>query len=198
MKEGRNQAFFLPFLYKQLLLSRPVISDSLRPHGLQHARRPPPSPSPAVCPSSYPFHRWCHPAISSSDARSSFCPQSFPALGTVKKAECQRIDGFGLWCWRRLPRVPWTARKSNQWILKKINSEYSLERLMLKLKLQYFGHLMWTVGSLEKSWIWTALLGKQNLGEGKAHFQRNSATRKWRRNDRIRISPPVIELEWDL
>ena len=61
---------------------------------------------------------------------------------TVKKAECQRIDAFALWCWRRLLRVPWTARRSNQSILKEISPEYSLEGLMLKLKLQYFGHLM--------------------------------------------------------
>ena len=61
---------------------------------------------------------------------------------TVKKAECQRIDAFGLWCWRRLLRVPWTARRSNQSILKEISPEYSLEQLLLKLKLQYFGHLM--------------------------------------------------------
>ena len=61
---------------------------------------------------------------------------------TIKKAECQRIDDFELWCWRRLLRVPWTARRSNQSIIKEISSEYSLEGLMLKLKLQYFGHLM--------------------------------------------------------
>ena len=61
---------------------------------------------------------------------------------TIKKAECQRIDAFGLWCWRRLLRVPWTAKKSNQSILKELSPEYSLEGLMLKLKLQYFGHLM--------------------------------------------------------
>ena len=61
---------------------------------------------------------------------------------TIKQAECQRIDAFKLWCWRRLLRVPWIARRSNQSILKEINPEYSLERLMLKLKLQYFGHLM--------------------------------------------------------
>ena len=61
---------------------------------------------------------------------------------TVKKAECQRIDAFELWCWRRLLRVPWTARRSNQSILKEISPEYSLEGLLLKLKLQYFGHLM--------------------------------------------------------
>ena len=61
---------------------------------------------------------------------------------TVRKAECQRTDAFDLWCWRRLLRVPWTTRKSNQSILKEINPEYSLEGLMLKLKLQHFGHLM--------------------------------------------------------
>ena len=75
---------------------------------------------------------------------------------TVKKAECQRIDAFELWCWRRLLKVPWTARRSNQSILKEINPEYSLEGLMLKLKLQYFGHLIWTAHSLEKS----LMLGK--------------------------------------
>ena len=68
---------------------------------------------------------------------------------TIKKAECQRIDVFELWCWRRLLRVPWTARRSNQSILKEISPECSLEGLMLKLKLQYFGHLMWRTTSLE-------------------------------------------------
>ena len=75
---------------------------------------------------------------------------------TIKKAECQRIDAFELWCWRRLLRVPWTAKRSNQLILKEISPEYSLEGLMLKLKLQYFGHLMWRTDSLEK----TLMLGK--------------------------------------
>ena len=75
---------------------------------------------------------------------------------TLKKAEHGRIDAFELWCWRRLLRVPWTARRSNQSILKKINPEYSLERLMLKLKFQYFGHLMQRADSLEK----TLMLGK--------------------------------------
>ena len=73
-----------------------------------------------------------------------------------KKAEHQRIDAFELWCWRRLLRVPWTTRRSNQSILKEINPEYSLVGLMLKLKLQYFGHLMWWADSLEK----TLMLGK--------------------------------------
>ena len=75
---------------------------------------------------------------------------------TIKKAECQRIDAFELRCWRRLLAVPWTTRRSNQSILKEISPEYSLERLMLKLKLQYFGHLMWRTDSLEK----TLMLGK--------------------------------------
>ena len=70
---------------------------------------------------------------------------------TVKKAELQRIDSFELWCWRRLLRVPWTARRSNQSILKEINPGISLESMMLKLKLQYFGHLMERVDSLEKT-----------------------------------------------
>ena len=75
---------------------------------------------------------------------------------TIKKAEYQRIGAFELWCWRRLLKVPWTAKRSNQSILKEINPEYSLEGLMLKLKLQYFGHLMWRIDSLEK----TLMLGK--------------------------------------
>ena len=75
---------------------------------------------------------------------------------TIKKAKCQRIDTLELWCWRRLLRVPWTARRSNQSILKEISPEYSLEGLMLKLKLQSFGHLMWRTDSLEK----TLMLGK--------------------------------------
>ena len=70
---------------------------------------------------------------------------------TMKKAECQRIDAFELWCWRRLLRVPWTARRANQSILKEISPGCSLEKMMLKLKLQYFGHLMRRVDSLEKT-----------------------------------------------
>ena len=80
---------------------------------------------------------------------------------TVKKAERQRIDAFELWCWRRLLRVPWTARRSNQSILKEISPEYSLERLMLKLKLQYFGHLMQRTYSFAK----TLMLGKIEGGK---------------------------------
>ena len=75
---------------------------------------------------------------------------------TIKKAECQRIDAFELWCWRRLLRATWSARRSNQSILKEISPEYSLEGLMLKLKLQYFDHLMQRADSLEK----TLMLGK--------------------------------------
>ena len=75
---------------------------------------------------------------------------------TIKKAECWKIDAFELWCWRRLIRVPCTERRANQSIVKEISSEYSLERLMLKLKLQYFGHLMWRTDSFEK----TLMLGK--------------------------------------
>ena len=81
---------------------------------------------------------------------------------TIKKAEFQRTDAFELWCWRRLLRVPGTARRSNQSILKEISTEYSLEGLMLKLKLQYFGHLMQRTDSLEK----TLILGKLKAGEG--------------------------------
>ena len=82
---------------------------------------------------------------------------------TIKKAECQRIDAFQLWCWRRLLRILWTARRSNQSVLKEISPEYSLEGLTLKLKLQYFGHLMWRTDSLEK----TLMLGKLKArGEG--------------------------------
>ena len=76
---------------------------------------------------------------------------------TIKKAECQRIDVFELWCWRSLLRVPWTARRSNQSLLKEISSEYSLEGLILKLKLQYFGHLMRRADSFERPWCWERL-----------------------------------------
>ena len=75
---------------------------------------------------------------------------------TIKKAERQRINAFELWCWKRLLKVPWTARRSNQSVRKEISLEHSLEGLMLKLKLQYFGHLMWRTDSLEK----TLMLGK--------------------------------------
>ena len=83
---------------------------------------------------------------------------------TVKKAECWRIDAFALWCWRRLLRVPWTARRSNQSILKEINPGISLEGMMLKLKLQYFGHLMRRVGSLEKTLMLGGIGGSRRRG----------------------------------
>ena len=83
---------------------------------------------------------------------------------TIKKAECQIIDAFELWCWRRLLRVPWTARKSNQLILKEINHEYSLEVLMLKLKLHYFAHLMWRTDSLEKTLMLGRIEGRRRRG----------------------------------
>ena len=83
---------------------------------------------------------------------------------TVKKAERQRIDAFELWCWRRLLRVPWTARKSNQAILKEISPEISLEEMMLKLKLQSFGHLMRRVNSLEKTLMQGGIGGRRRRG----------------------------------
>ena len=84
---------------------------------------------------------------------------------TIKKAECRRIDAFELWCWRRLLRVPWTARRSNQSILKEINPEYSLEGPMLKLKLQYFGHLMRRTDSLEKILMLGKIEGRRKRGQ---------------------------------
>ena len=83
---------------------------------------------------------------------------------TMKKAKHQRMDAFELWCWKRLLRVPWTARRANQSILKEISPEYSLEGLMLKLKLQYFGHLMWRTDSLEKMLILGKTEGKRRRG----------------------------------
>ena len=83
---------------------------------------------------------------------------------TVKKAEHRKIDAFELWCWRRLLRVLWTARRSNQSILKEISPEYSLEVLMLKLKLQYFGHLMQRADSLEKTLILGEIGGRRKRG----------------------------------
>ena len=83
---------------------------------------------------------------------------------TIKKAECQRIDGFELWCWRRLLRVPWAARRSNQSILKEISPGFSLEGLMLKLKLQYFGHLIRRVDSLEKTLMLGGIGGRRRRG----------------------------------
>ena len=84
---------------------------------------------------------------------------------TVKKAECRIINAFELWCWRRLLRVPWTARRSNQSILKEINPGISLEGMMLKLKLQYFGHLMLRVDSLEKTLMLGGIRGNRRRGQ---------------------------------
>ena len=98
----------------------------------------------------------------------------------IKKAERRRIDAFELWCWRRLLRVPWTARRSNKSILKEISPEYSLEGLMLKLKLQYFGHLMRRTGSFEK----TPMLGKIEGG-------RRRVRKRMRRLDDINDSMDV-------
>ena len=89
---------------------------------------------------------------------------------TIKKAEHQRIDAFELWCWRRLLRVPWTARRSNQSILKAVSPEYSLEGLMLKLKLQYSGHLMQRTNSLERPCCWERL---------KAGGERDNKRMRW-------------------
>ena len=83
---------------------------------------------------------------------------------TIKKAEHQRFDAFELWCWRRLSRVPWTARRFNQSILKEISPEYSLEGLMLELKLQYFGHLTWRTDSLEKTLMLGKIEGRRRRG----------------------------------
>ena len=97
-------------------------------------------------------------------------PMVFPVVmyecesWTIKKAEHQRIDAFELWCWRRLLRVPWTARRSNQSVIKEINPEYSLEGLMLKLKLQYSGHLMHRADSLEKTLMLGKIEGRRRRG----------------------------------
>ena len=89
---------------------------------------------------------------------------------TVKKAECQRIDAFELWCWRRLLRVPWTARRSNQSILKEISPGISLEGMMLKLKLQYFGHLMRRADSLEKTLMLGGFGGRRRSGQSRMRW----------------------------
>ena len=89
---------------------------------------------------------------------------------TIKKAKCQRTDAFKFWCWRRLLGVPRTARGLNQSILKEINSEYSLEGLILKLKLQYFGHLMWRVDSLEKTLMLGKIEDKRRRGQQKLRW----------------------------
>ena len=185
----KNRDITLPtkvHLVRSDQISHSVVSDSLRPHELQHARPPCPSQTPGVHWDSRPSSQWCHPAISSSVVPFSSCPQSLPASEsfpmsqlfkamvfpvvmyrceswTIKKAERCRIDAFELWCWRKLFRVPWTARRSNRSILKEISPEYSLEGLMLKLKLQNFGQLMRRTDSFEK----TLMLGKIEGGRRK-------------------------------
>ena len=96
---------------------------------------------------------------------------------TVNKAERWRIDAFELWCWRRLLRVPWTARSSNQSILNEINPEYSLEGLILKLKLQYFGHLMWRTDSFEGTLILGKIEGRRRTGQQRMRLLDVSLTR---------------------
>ena len=95
---------------------------------------------------------------------------------TIKKAECRRIDAFELWCWRRLLRVPWTARRSNQSILKEISPEYSLEGLILKVKLQHFGHLMWRTDSLEKTMVLGKIEGRRSRGQQRMRWWMASPT----------------------
>ena len=90
----------------------------------------------------------------------------------IKKSECRRIDAFELWCWRRLLRVPWTARRSDQSILKEINPEYSLEGLMLKLKFQYFGHLMKSTDTFEKSLMLGKIEGRRRRGQQRQRLRR--------------------------
>ena len=97
---------------------------------------------------------------------------------TIKNVEYWRIDAFELWCWRRLLRVPWTARRSNQSILKEITPEYSLEGLMLKLKLQYFGHLMRRTDSFEKPWCWETLKAGGE-GEDRGRDGWNASPTQW-------------------
>ena len=98
---------------------------------------------------------------------------------TIKKVERRRTDAFKLWCWRRLLRVPWKARWSNQSILKKISSEYSLEGLMLKLKLQYFGHLMRRTDFLKRPWCWERLKAREGDDRGWDGWMASSTQRTW-------------------
>ena len=98
---------------------------------------------------------------------------------TIKKAECRRIDAFELWCWRRLLRVPWTARRSNQSILKEISPGISLEGMMLKLKLQYFGHLMPRVDSFEKTLMLGKIEGRRRRGQQRMSWMASLAQWTW-------------------
>ena len=95
----------------------------------------------------------------------SFFPQVLYIISNLKKAECRRIDAFELWCWGRLLRVPWSARRSHQSIVKEISPEYSLEGLMLKLKLQYFGHLMGRTDSFKKTLMLGKVEGRRRRGQ---------------------------------
>ena len=170
------------------------MSDYLQSHGLQHSRPPCPLPTPRAYSNSCPSCQWCHPTVSSSvipltinlviinRLNNKPClitlltkvhvvkAMVFPAVRyrcegwTMKKAEHQRTDAFKLWCWRRLLRDLWTARRPNESILKEINLDYSLEGLMLKLKLQYFGHLMWITDSLEKTLMLGMIEGRRRRG----------------------------------
>ena len=97
---------------------------------------------------------------------------------TIRKAECQRINAFELWCWRRFLRVPWTARRSKQSILKEISPEYSLEGLMLKLKLQYLGHLIWRTDSLEKTLMQRRIAGRRRRWQQSMRWLDASLTRR--------------------
>ena len=99
---------------------------------------------------------------------------------TIKNSECWRIDAFELWCWRRLLRVPWTARRSNQSTLKEISPEYSLKGLMLKLKLQYFDHLMWRTNSFEKALMLGKIEGRRRRGRQRMRWLNASST-QWTR-----------------
>ena len=136
-----------------------VVSDSLRPHGLYSPWN---SPGQNTGVSSLSLLQGIF-STQGSDPGLFLCRRILYHLShrcenwIIKKAEHQRIDAFGLWCWRRLLRVPWTARRSNQSILKEISPEYSLEGLMLKLKLQYFGHWCKELTHLKRPWCWERL-----------------------------------------
>ena len=158
--------------------SHSVLSDSLWPHELQHLRPPCPSPTPGVHPNSCPLSRWCPPTISSSVIPFSSCPQSFPASGSFPMSQfftsCDQSIGVSASTlvlpintqdWSPLGWTGWIARRSNSSTLKEINSEYSLEDLMLKLKLQYFGHLMRRADILEKSLMLGKIEGKMRRGQ---------------------------------
>ena len=98
---------------------------------------------------------------------------------TIKKAECQRFDAFELWCWKRLLRVPWSARRSNQSVVKEINPGYSLKGLMLKLKLQYFGYLMWRADSWKGHWYWKRLRAGEEGDRGWDGWKASQRTWVW-------------------